>query len=131
MDLWLIMVPITWFGLGAIVAGFVYLDMKSRRSIQNIWIVVGFLLNAIGLLLYYLSVRVSRRHPYQYPPSPRYENPEYDFGSKKLIEEPSPVEKKAAPRREFTEGIPRCPNCGAAISAYEWECPRCDANLRF
>ncbi|NYT11090.1 MAG: hypothetical protein GKC03_00890 [Methanomassiliicoccales archaeon] len=132
MDLWLILIAIAWFGLGAIIAVFIYLDMKSRKSIQNIWIAVGFLLNVIGLLLYYLSVRVSRRHPYQYPPSPRYENPEYDFGSKKGMQEPSTEEKKKeAPQREFTEGIPRCPHCGAAISAHEWECPRCNANLRF
>ncbi|HUV25448.1 MAG TPA: PLD nuclease N-terminal domain-containing protein [Methanomassiliicoccales archaeon] len=131
MDIWLVIVAIAWFGLGAIIAAFIYLDMKGRKSIKNIWIVVGFLLNVIGLLLYYLSVRVSRRHPYQYPPSPRYGNPDYDFDLKRGMEE-APVEKKSeeTPKKEFTEGIPRCPHCGAAISAHEWECPRCNANLR-
>lgn len=133
MDIWIPIIAIAWFALGAIIAVFIYLDMKSRKSIQQIWIVIGFLLNAIGLLIYYLSIRVSRRYPYQYPPTPTYDNPEYDFAAREGIETPERKvpEVKEEPKLEFTEGIPRCPHCGAAISSHDWDCPQCNAKLRY
>jgi len=130
MDALVPIVLLSWFGLGAIIAAFIYLDMKGRKSVSTIWVVLGFLLNLIGLLIYYLSVRASRRHPYQYPPLPRYDGPMYDFDDPK---EETVVEEKEeeTPSIEHIEGIPRCPNCGAAISSHEWECPHCGAKLRY
>jgi len=130
MDAWIFVMVLAWFGLGTTIATFIYLDMKGRKSISMIWVVVGFLLNLIGLLAYYMSVKASRRHPYQYPPSPSYEAPQYDFDS--AVEQPPTQEEtgEERPAVELIEGIPRCPHCGAAISSHEWECPECGAKLR-
>jgi predicted membrane channel-forming protein YqfA (hemolysin III family) len=131
MDAWILIVIIAWFGLGAIIAAFIYMDMKDRRTIDSKWVIVGLLLNLIGLIVYHMSVRVSRRHPFQYPPSPRYEAPSY--GMEQSGEEPKEQEEveEESPDVEYIEGIPRCPHCGAAISSRDWECPRCGANLKY
>ena len=134
MELWIIIIVGVWFALGAVVAAFIYHDMKIRKRISSKWIVIGFLLNVIGLLTYYIGVKISRRHPYQYPPRPQYDTPLYRFEEGQQ-EEPVPVappEENGGKREfDFSEGIPRCPRCGAAISAHEWDCPRCGTNIRY
>jgi hypothetical protein len=43
--------------------------------------------------------------------------------------EPTPVEKPK-PKIPQIEGIPRCSDCGAAISIHDIKCPNCDKQLR-
>lgn len=42
------------------------------------------------------------------------------------------IEEKPAPKPKVTqiEGIPRCQECGAAVSSHDEKCPRCDAKLK-
>lgn len=44
----------------------------------------------------------------------------------KPVEEPPPAKQK----RTRIEGIPRCPECGAAVSSYDDTCPGCGAKLK-
>jgi hypothetical protein len=43
--------------------------------------------------------------------------------------EPTPVERPK-PKVNQIEGIPRCSDCGAAISKHDIKCPNCDKPLR-
>jgi hypothetical protein len=131
MEAWILIIVLAWFALGGIIAAFIYLDIKARKSGSKMWPAMGFLLNLIALLAYDVSVKISRRHPYQYPPTPSYGEPNYDFDRverEPAVEGESEEEK---PSVEYIEGIPRCPHCGAAISAHDWECPRCGARIRY
>lgn len=48
---------------------------------------------------------------------------------KESIAEPAPLEKHK-PKVPQIEGIPRCSDCGAAISIHDIRCPNCDKQLK-
>jgi hypothetical protein len=124
---------IIWFGIGVIVAVHIFLDMKARKKMEKNWVLIGFLLSVIGFLIYHLRIRIARTHPYQYPPKPQYENPEYrleEVRNQQPAVERSVKKEPESAKKEFVEGLPRCPHCGAAISAHDWDCPHCGAALR-
>lgn len=128
---------VIWFGIGIVVAVHIYMDMKKRRNLQKGWIIAGLFLSVIGFAAYRLRLIMARRYPYQYPPRPQYGSPQYRLDdlrkegpSREGGSVPSSTEKSDLVRNESIDGIPRCPHCGAAISAHDWECPHCGAALR-
>ncbi|MGD1060526.1 MAG: zinc ribbon domain-containing protein [Methanomassiliicoccales archaeon] len=126
MDLWLL-VSIVWLLLGAICAIIVALDMRKLKAIDPLWIVIVFVIPIIGLVAYVLFIR-GKSAPYEYPPKPNYPAPEYKFEKQSAA-----TEKEAAKEEkkvEQVEGIPRCPNCGAAISMRDVKCPNCGKELK-
>jgi len=126
MDLWL-WLPIAWLLLGLVCAIIVALDMRKLKKVDVLWIVVVFLVPIIGIIVYVLLIR-GRAAPYEYPPKANYPAPEYKF------EKQAAPQQKEAPKEEKKvdqiEGIPRCSNCGAAISTYDEKCPKCGKELK-
>lgn len=125
MDLWL-WLPIAWLLLGLVCAIVVALDMRKLNKTDVLWIVVVFLVPIIGIIVYFLLIR-GKTATYEYPPKANYPAPEYKF------EKQGAAPQKEAPKEERKvdqiEGIPRCPNCGAAISTYDVKCPKCGKEL--
>jgi ribosomal protein L32 len=122
----LIWVLVVWLLVGAACAGYVYLDMRKAKEMKALWIIVAFLLAPVGLVLYVFLVK-RKKAGYTYPPKPEYSDPQY-----KYEKSPSSAkeEKKAEKQVQQLEGIPRCQECGAAISAHDFSCPKCGKKLR-
>jgi len=95
------------------------------------WLVIAFLLSVVGLVLYIFLVK-KKRVEATYPPKPEYSAPAYKFekaeAGKKNGAETEADEVKSKVKQ--IEGIPRCPNCGAAISDRDFNCPNCGKKLR-
>jgi hypothetical protein len=117
-----------WFILGAISALWIYYDLK-KTEISWPWVLVGFLLSVPGLALYLFMGK--KKEPFIYPPAPNYDKPEYKFEGEKeeppAAPDPAVESKLHMPEREVEqiEGIPRCSECGAAISKHDMKCPGC------
>ncbi|HVO78152.1 MAG TPA: PLDc N-terminal domain-containing protein [Methanomassiliicoccales archaeon] len=124
---WYFLTLIAWLFVGVLCASIVYVDMRALKRIDVLWILVVFLIPIIGIIVYFLLVR-GRPAPYAYPPKTEYPTPEYKFGQK------AEPQKKDAPSEakkvEQVEGIPRCPDCGAAISMHDEKCPKCGRKLK-
>ncbi|MFP4171222.1 MAG: hypothetical protein ACLFUV_09445 [Methanomassiliicoccales archaeon] len=133
MQLGIPILLIAWFAVGGVVAVHMHTEMKARRRMNRPWLAIGFLLNLIGLLVYRLAVKIERRHPYQYPPPPSYENPRYEFRGREepVYQEEEQVQQRTDPVFRPVEGIPRCNHCGSAISSHDWDCPMCGSGLRY
>lgn len=134
MGIEIIILILAWFIAGAIIAVWMYLDMKANKRFESLWLLVGLLLSVIGLGVYLARIKMKRRYPYQYPPRPEYENPQYKFKDhyyqREWKEEREEVEEEPKTDLEQIEGIPRCPHCGAAISSHNWECPHCKKKIK-
>lgn len=133
MDGW---IPIVlWLGIGAIVALYLYRRMDMEGKVVRTWLIVGLLLSILGLLLF-LAFRSWKEKGRDKAVDPKsYQPPEYKM---KGAEEASKAEKPAEESKsEFKkkevqqiEGIPRCPECGAAISSSDKNCNDCGAKLK-
>ncbi|MEM2944387.1 MAG: hypothetical protein QXN93_01685 [Methanomassiliicoccales archaeon] len=139
MALEIIVFAVVWFALGAAIALWIYKDSKEKfGKVAKDWVVAGFFLCIIGALLYSYAAKQRIIRESKYPPEPAYEAPKYEFEEKKAVSPSSQeeVEKEKKPTAEKTpvrqiEGIPRCPHCGAAISAHDWNCPSCGKKLKY
>ncbi len=135
LDLW---IPISiWLVIGAVIAVYLYRLMDKEGKVEVIWVVIGFLLSVLGLMAF-IGVRSMKDRDRDKAVDPKsYQPPEY-----KLKEEeakPAPNEEKGPepvpepkPKKEVKqiEGIPRCPECGAAISSSDVRCRDCGAKLK-
>ena len=130
MQLELIIAIIAWLLVGAILAAYAYMDMRKSRDLKAAWLVIVFLLSLVGFVLYIFLVKNKRPAP-TYPPKPEYSAPAYKFDK---VEEKKAAEKgeagAAKPEVKQVDGIPRCPDCGAAISEHDFNCPKCGRKLR-
>ena len=122
---------IAWLLIGAISAAYAWMDMRKSKDEKMSWLVIVFLLSVVGLVLYIFLVK-KKRIDATYPPKPEYTVPAYKFDKveavKKNDAEAETTEVKSNVKQ--IEGIPRCPNCGAAISERDFNCPKCDRKLR-
>ncbi len=136
MGIEIIILILAWFLAGAIIAVWMYLDMKANKRFESYWLLLGLLLSVVGLGIYLARIKMERRYPYQYPPRPEYENPQYKFKDhyyeKDKWEEKNEEAEEADSKVNVDqiEGIPRCPHCGAAISSHNWECPHCGKRIK-
>ena len=130
MQLELIIAIIAWLLVGAISADYVYMDMRKSRDLKAAWLVIAFLLSVVGLVLYIVLVK-KKRVEETYPPKPTYSAPAYKYDK---VEKKSAAEEAEAAHPKSNvkqvEGIPRCPDCGAAISDRDFNCPKCGRKLR-
>jgi DNA-directed RNA polymerase subunit RPC12/RpoP len=129
MQLELIIAIIAWLLVGAICAAYALMDMRKSKDVKAAWLAITFLLSVVGLVLYIFLVK-KKRVDVTFPPKPEYSAPAYKFDK---VEKKSAAEEEAAklkPVVKQTEGIPRCPDCGAAISDRDLNCPRCGRKLR-
>jgi hypothetical protein len=105
------------------------MDMRKNKDLKASWLVIAFLLSVVGLVLYVFLVK-SKRVDATYPPKPVYSAPayKYDKVEAKKIEADEGGQAKSNVKQ--IEGIPRCPDCGAAISDRDLNCPNCGRKLR-
>jgi hypothetical protein len=134
LDIW---IPIlVWLAIGAVIALYLYQYMNKEGKVDAIWVMIGFFLSVLGLMAF-IGVRSLREkdrdravdpHSYE-PPSYKLKGPEGEAKKEEAKEEPAPQPK---PKKEVKqiEGIPRCPECGAAISSVDEKCPDCGAKLK-
>jgi hypothetical protein len=124
-------IAIAWLLVGAICAAYAWMDMKKNKDLKASWLVIAFLLSVVGLVLYIFLVK-KKRVDTTYPPKPVYSAPAYKY-DKVEAEKKSEAESengKAKSNVKQIEGIPRCPDCGAAISERDFNCPKCGKKLR-
>jgi hypothetical protein len=124
-------IVIAWLLVGVICAAYAWMDMKKNKDLKASWLVIAFLLSAVGLVLYIFQVK-KKRVDVTYPPKPVYSAPAYKY-DKVEAEKKSEAESeggKAKSNVKQIEGIPRCPDCGAAISERDFNCPKCGKKLR-
>ncbi len=130
MQLELIIAVIAWLLVGAVCAAIAFMDMRKSKDLKASWLVIAFLLSIVGLVLYIFLVK-KKRVDATYPPKPEYSVPAYKFDK---VEKKSAAEEGEAGQAKSTvkqtEGIPRCPGCGAAISERDFNCPNCGRKLR-
>lgn len=124
-------IVIAWLLVGAISAAYAWMDMRKSKDMKASWLVIAFLLSVVGLVLYIFMVKKERVEA-TYPPKPEYSAPAYKFdkpeAGKKNGTEAEAGEVKSNVKQ--IEGIPRCPDCGMAISERDFNCPKCDRKLR-
>jgi predicted RNA-binding Zn-ribbon protein involved in translation (DUF1610 family) len=124
-------IVIAWLLVGAICTAYVWMDMKKNKDPKASWLVIAFLLCVVGLVLYIFLVK-KKRVDTTYPPKPLYSAPAYKY-DKVEADKKSEAESesgKAKSNVKQIEGIPRCPDCGAAISDRDFNCPNCGRKLR-
>jgi hypothetical protein len=123
-------VVIAWLLVGVICAVYALMDMRKSKDMKATWLVITFLLSVVGLVLYIFLVK-KKRVDITFPPKPEYSAPAYKFDK---VEKKSAAEEqeeaKAKSNVKQIEGIPRCPDCGAAISEHDFNCPKCGRKLR-
>jgi hypothetical protein len=123
-------IVISWLLVGVICAAYAWMDMRKSKDLKASWLVIAFLLSIVGLVLYIFLVK-KKRADVTYPPKPEYSAPAYKFDK---VEKKSETEagegSKAKSNVKQIEGIPRCPDCGAAISERDLNCPNCGRKLR-
>jgi hypothetical protein len=128
----IVVTVIAWLLVGAICAAYAWMDMRKNKDPKASWLVIAFLLCVVGLALYIFLVK-KKRVDATYPPKPVYTAPAYKF-DKVEAEKKNEAEKnnggQAKPNVKQIEGIPRCPDCGAAISDRDFNCPNCGKKLR-
>jgi len=131
LEIW---IPLAiWLAIGAVSAAYLYRRMDKEGKVKVGWLIVGFLLSTLGLTIYFFMLSLKERKRDKAVDPKSYEAPSYKLKG----EEPAP--KKERPKEEQKpskkdvkqiEGIPRCPECGAAISASDERCRDCGAKLR-
>ncbi len=125
-----------WLVIGAVIAVYLYRNMSKEGKVEIIWVLIGFLFSVLGLLAFIGLRSMKERErdkavdPKSYePPSYKIKGPEGEETPTTPREEPRPEPK---PKKEIKqiEGIPRCPECGAAISSSDKRCNDCGAKLK-
>jgi len=135
LDIW---IPVlVWLAIGAAVAAYLYLYMDKEGKVEMIWVILGFLLSVLGLMAF-IGIRSMKEKdrdkavdPNSYePPAYKIKGPEEDAPKAERPKEE--VQPEAKPKKEIKQipGIPRCPDCGAAISSSDKKCPDCGAKLK-
>lgn len=133
MDGW---IPIAlWLGLGAVVALYLYRRMDLEGKVVRAWLIAGFLLSVLGLILFLVFRSMKEKGRDKAVDPKAYKPPEYKMkaaeGAPKAeapVEEPTAEAKKKDVKQ--IEGIPRCPECGSAISSSDKSCNDCGAKLK-
>lgn len=133
LDLW---IPIViWLAIGAVIALYLYRLMDKEGRVERIWVVIGLLLSVLGLMAF-IGVRSMKERDRDKAVDPKsYQPPEYKLKGEERKERPkeeSKPEPAPAPKKEVKQidGIPRCRECGAAISSSDVRCRDCGAKLR-
>jgi hypothetical protein len=134
LDLW---IPIViWLAIGAGIALYLYRLMDKEGKVEVVWVVIGFFLSVLGLMAF-IGARTMKDKDRDKAVDPKsYQPPEY-----KLKEEEPKEKAKEEPKQEPApelkkkdvkqiEGIPRCPECGSAISSTDVRCRDCGAKLK-
>lgn len=114
-----------WFIFGIMAAVYIVVDQIKHNEKSFAWPIIGFFLDFLGLLLFYIFVMRKRRKAPEYPSKPEYDSPSYKY-EKKEAPKPPPEKQKV----QQLEGAPRCENCGAAVSAHDVKCPNCGKQLK-
>jgi len=125
-------IVIAWLLVGAIGAVYAWMDMRKNKDLKASWLVIAFLLCVVGLVLYIFLVK-KKRVETSYPPKPVYSAPAYKFDKAEADKKNGAQENEGGQAKsnvKQTEGIPRCPDCGAAISDRDFNCPNCGRKLR-
>ena len=125
-------IVIAWLLVGAICAAYAWMDMRKNKDLKASWLVIAFLLCVVGLVLYIFLVK-KKRVETTYPPKPVYSAPVYKYDKAEADKKNGAQENEGGQAKSNVkqiEGIPRCPDCGAAISDRDFNCPNCDRKLR-
>jgi len=131
LDLW---IPVLiWLAIGAVIAIYLGRLMKREGKVEPLWVVIGLFLSVLGLMAF-IGVRSMRERGRDKAVDPKsYQPPEYKLkegeGGKEAVKAgpaPEPRSKKEVKR---IDGIPRCPECGAAVSSLDERCRECNAKL--
>jgi hypothetical protein len=134
LDVW---IPIlVWLAIGAAVALYLYRLMDKEGKVEKMWVLIGFLLSVLGLMAF-IGVRSMKEKDRDKAVDPKsFQPPEYKMKGEEPKERPK-EEKKPEPAPEpkkkevkQIEGIPRCSECGAAISSTDVRCRDCGAKLK-
>lgn len=132
LDIW---IPISvWLAIGAAIAFYLYRLMYKEGKVERLWLLIGFALSVLGLMAF-IGVRSMREKNRDKAVDPNiFQPPEYKM-SEGLEEKPKEErrpEPEPRPKREVKriEGIPRCPECGAAVSSLDALCRDCGAKLK-
>ncbi len=131
LELMIGIIVIAWLLVGVVSAVYALMDMRKNKDLKASWLVITVLLSVVGLVLYIYLVK-KKRVDATYPPKPEYSAPAYKFDKteeKKSTSAESEGGKAKADVKQI-EGIPRCPDCGAAISEHDFNCPDCGRKLR-
>jgi hypothetical protein len=134
LDIWICI--LVWLAIGVAIAVYLYQYMSREGKVEASWVLIGLFLSVLGLMAF-IGVRSIREKdmdkavdPRSYePPAYKLKGPEGEVQKEETKEEPAPQPK---PKKEVKqiEGIPRCPECGAAISSVDERCPDCGAKLK-
>jgi hypothetical protein len=131
LDLWI--PALVWLAIGAAIAIYLYRLMQREGKVEPLWVVIGLLLSVLGLMAF-IGVRSMRERGRDKAVDPKsYQPPEYKLkegeGKEMVKTEPAPEPR---PKKEVKriDGIPRCPECGAAVSSLDERCRECGAKLR-
>ena len=115
-----------WLIFGIMAALYIVIDQIKHNEKSVVWPIIGFILDFLGLLLFYIFVMRKRKKDKEYPSKPEYGSPAYKYEKKEEAPDPAPEKKKV----QQLEGAPRCENCGAAISVHDVKCPNCGKQLK-
>ncbi|HNU35715.1 MAG TPA: hypothetical protein PKJ15_03885 [Methanomassiliicoccales archaeon] len=134
LDLW---IPIVvWLVIGAFIAFYLYRHMDKEGKVEVIWVIIGFFLSVLGLMAF-IGVRSMKDKERDKAVDPKsYQPPEYKLKDEEPKERPKEKKPEPAPepkpKKEVKQiqGIPRCPECGAAISSTDVRCRDCGAKLK-
>jgi hypothetical protein len=135
LDLW---IPVlVWLGIGAVIAVYLYKHMDKEGKVEAVWVIIGFLLSVLGLMAF-IGVRSMREKDRDKAVDPKsYDPPEYKIKGPQeeapKVQEPKeqpPSEVKPKKEVKQIRGIPRCPECGAAISSSDERCRDCGFRLK-
>ncbi len=125
-----------WLAIGAAIAVYLYRTMNKEGKVEMIWVLIGFLFSVLGLLAF-IGLRSMKEKERDKAVDPKsYEPPAYRIKGPEGEERSSPPSERAAPeskpKKEIKqiEGIPRCPECGSAISSSDKRCNDCGAKLK-
>jgi len=124
---------IIWLAIGGAIAVYLYGLMAKEGKVEVIWILLGFLLSVLGLMAF-IGVRSMKDKERDKAVDPKsYQAPEYKMkedANKKKEPKAEPVPEPKKKEVKQIRGIPRCPECGAAISSSDEKCPECGARLK-
>ena len=128
MDLWI--PALVWLAIGAAIAIYLYRLMQREGKVEPLWVVIGLLLSVLGLMAF-IGVRSMRERGRDKAVDPKsYQPPEYKLkeGKETVKAEPAPEPR---PKKEVKriDGVPRCQECGAAVSSLDERCRECGAKL--
>ncbi len=134
LDLW---IPIViWLVIGGAISIYLYRLMDKEGKVEVIWVAFGFLLSVLGLMAF-IGVRSMKDKDRDKAVDPNsYQPPEYKLKDEEPKQRPKdeerlePVPEPKKKEVKQIRGIPRCPECGAAISSSDERCRDCGAKLK-